>query len=43
MMEYRPRHSAWENGCDSLGVVELQEYWTLALRCRVSGVSSENE
>jgi hypothetical protein len=25
---FRPRHSAWENSCDSLAVVELHENWT---------------
>jgi hypothetical protein len=40
--DYRPRHPAWENSCDSLTVVGLHEIWTLAIRCQVSGVSSEN-
>ncbi len=39
---FRPCHSAWENSCDSLTVVGLHENWTLALRCQVSGNSSEN-
>ncbi|MEE9611687.1 MAG: hypothetical protein V3W19_10560 [Desulfatiglandales bacterium] len=40
--KFRPRRSAWENSCASLTVVGLHENWTLALRCQVSGVSSEN-
>jgi len=39
---YRSRKSAWKNGCDTLTVVGLHENWTLALRCQVSGFSSEN-
>jgi hypothetical protein len=38
----RYHHSAWKNGCDTLTAVGLHENWTLALRCQVSGVSSEN-
>jgi len=37
----RPRHSAWKNNRDSLIFRGLRENWTLALRFRVSGVSSE--
>jgi hypothetical protein len=38
---FRPHHSAWKNGGDSLIVVGLHENWTLASRCQVSGVSRE--
>ncbi len=40
LIEYRPRHSAWKNSCDSLAVVGLHENWTLAIRFQVSGVSA---
>jgi hypothetical protein len=26
--EYRPRHSAWKESCDSLAVMGLHENWT---------------
>jgi hypothetical protein len=34
---FRPRHSGWKNGCDSLTVVGLHENWTMSLRFQVSG------
>jgi hypothetical protein len=40
-IDYRSRHLAWRNGCDSLIVVGLYESWTLARRFQVSGVSGE--
>ena len=39
----RPRHSAWKNGCDSLIVVDLDENWTSAIRCQVSGVRCQED
>jgi hypothetical protein len=38
LSEFRYHHSVWKNGCDTLTAVGLHENWTLALRCRVSGV-----
>jgi hypothetical protein len=39
--QFRPRQSAWKNSRDSLIFEGLHENWTLALRFRASGVSSE--
>jgi len=33
--DFRPRHSAWKNSCDSLTFEELHENWTLVLRFQV--------
>ena len=34
--DFRPRHSAWKNSCESVAVMGLHENWTLVLRCQMS-------